>query len=137
MDIVRSLDFIACHVALLLLLVVILKFVTKRLHLKKADVYLMKIHKPASHALVIAGVIHMFTSLQYLSSVGILSYVASYVVGLISLIAMIGAIYTFRMRKSNAKRLFYHRVLTVIAIIACLVHPMLYFELFSKILRYL
>lgn len=121
MDIVVLLDGIASHIASLLLFVVILKFITKRLHLKKADMCLMKIHKPAAYGLVIAGTVHMFTSFQSFSRVGIFPYVA----GAISLLAMVGAIGTFRMRKNNTKWLFFHRILTVIAVIACFVHPML------------
>lgn len=120
MDLIVLLDGIASHIASLFLLVVVLKFVTKRLHWKKADRYLMKLHKPAAYALVIAGAVHMLTSFHKLAEVGIFPYIA----GLISLLAMVGAIYTFNMRKTNTKWLFYHRVLTIVALIACAVHPM-------------
>lgn len=123
MDIIVLLDGMTSHIALLLLLVVVLKFVTKRLRLKRADMCLMKIHRPAAYALIMMGAVHMFTSLYCFSERGILPYIA----GLISLLAMIGAVCTFRMRmrKTNIKWLSYHRALTVIAVIACAAHPML------------
>lgn len=120
-NIIMLLDGIASHIASYLLIAVVLKFLTKRFHMKKADMFLMKIHKPAAYGLVIFGAIHMFTSFYRFSSVGILPYIA----GAVSLLAMIGAICTFRMRKTNKKWLNYHRVLTVIALVTCLVHPIL------------
>ena len=121
MDIVVLVDSVASRMASLLLLVVILKFATKRLHSKRADMCLMKIHKPASYGLILAGVVHMFTSFYDFSRAGILPYVA----GLISLLAMIGAVYVFKRRKTCAKWLLYHRILTVIAVTAFLIHPRL------------
>lgn len=122
MKIVDLVDGITAHFGFLLLLVVSLKFVTKRLHIKKVDIQLMKIHKPASDALITLGVVHMFTSLFYFSMADILTYV----VGLFSLLAMIGAIFTFKMRKKHTKWLVYHRVLTIVAIITCIAHPIIY-----------
>lgn len=121
MDIIMILDKVSAKIALLLLMLVVLKFVTKRLHLKKADRFLMKIHKPASWGLIVAGLVHMFASFRCLSEVGIVPYI----VGGISILSIIGAIYTFRLRKTDKKWLFYHRVLALAALVTCGLHPML------------
>lgn len=121
MDIIMILDKVSAKIALLLLLLVVLKFVTKHLHLTKADRFLMKIHKPASYGLIVVGLVHTVASFRCFSELGFLPYI----VGGTSILSMIGAIYTFRLRKTDKKWLHYHRVLALVAIITCGLHPML------------
>lgn len=121
MDILLILDKASSKAAWLLLLLVVLKFLTKRLHLKKADQIMLKIHRPISCCLIALGLVHGIASFRSFTELGVLPYV----VGGISLLSIMGALYTFQLRKTDNKWLHYHRVLALIAIISCVLHPMI------------
>lgn len=55
---IDTLDFIVSRAAFLAFVPVILKFASKRLKLRKADRFLMKIHEPAGKAAPAASDIH-------------------------------------------------------------------------------
>ncbi len=119
MEIITILDIISAKIASLCFTIILLKLLTKRMKSKKVDQLFMKIHKPAGYMLVIAGVIHMVCSIRAIADTSIWVYV----LGTISLIAIIFAIATFVLRKKGLKNwLFWHRTSTVVAFATMLMH---------------
>ncbi len=118
-EIIMEIDFLTAQLAFLALLIVLAKFITKRMGNKKLDIRLLKIHKPATYILVVASIIHMFTSFVYFDELGVMPYL----IGFISFLSIIGAAYTFIKRKKFGKEwLFYHRVLSVVSVITLVAH---------------
>lgn len=118
--IIIGIDSLTAKLAMLSLLIIVAKFVTKRTSFKKLDAQLMKIHKPSTYLLLITGSIHMLTSFIYLDRLGILPYV----LGFVCMFSIIGAFVSFLKRKElGGKWLFWHRVFSIIAIVTLIIHP--------------
>ena len=121
-DIIMIADKLTAKVALLALLIVAAKFITKRIGAKKADRLLMKIHRPAGYILVAAGLTHGLLSFRILSITPALVYV----LGFICLFAILAAIMTFLLKdKLSKKWLIWHRFTTVIVLVTLVLHPMM------------
>lgn len=118
-NLIILINMIAANIAIGAFLIVIAKFVTKRVGIKYVDRFLMKIHKPASYVLVVAGLIHMVCSFHVIGTTPIFGYV----LGFISMFAIIALIATWMLRRKLGKHwLVWHRILTVIAISTVILH---------------
>lgn len=107
--------------AFICLVLVVLKFVSKRISSKQLDRFLMKRHKLFAQLLIILGSIHGLLSF---SSWGI-DLVAIYLLGLIGLAAIVQANNTLKHHKGK-NWVVYHRVWSCIAIITILLHGFLH-----------
>jgi hypothetical protein len=121
-DLVVLIDILSTKIVKFMLFIIAAKFVTKRVGIKSLDRLLMKIHKPAGYILVMAGLIHMVFSFRLIITTPIIVYV----LGFISFLAIIASIMTYVLRKKLGKHwLMWHRIMTLIAIITVILHPML------------
>lgn len=121
-DIIATIDILAAKIAMIALLIVVAKFITKRIGAKTADRFLMKIHRPAGYILAVAGLIHGILSFSVFSTTPTMVYV----LGIICMVAILAAIMTFFLKNKLGKKwLFWHRVTTVIALVTLVLHPML------------
>lgn len=121
-ELMMGFDALCAKLALLALLIVSAKFMSKRIKIKALDRFLMKVHRPAGYVLVVTGVIHMVLSVSQVSTTATLAYI----VGFISLIAIIAAILAFYKKNQVGGRwIVWHRIFTVVALIAVFLHPML------------
>lgn len=116
---VLMLDKIIAGIAMLCMLLVIAKGITKHLHWKNADRILMKIHKPVSYCLVASGIAHGILSIWRCPEVMMKSYIA----GSLCMLTIIGAIFSFQYKKKLGSHwLLWHRVFTLASIILLLTH---------------
>lgn len=94
------------------------KAISARLHLQKADILLMKVHKLASGILVIACFLHILfvmTVLKYQSLFVIIS-------GISTTFLIILLIYLCHMIKDQKEKMRWHRILTVFMAICIIGH---------------
>ena len=113
---------LSAKLAELALFILLAKFITKRIGAKKLDAKLMKIHKPATYVVVIAGVIHMCTSFSSFETLGIMPYL----LGFVCLLSIIGAVLSFVKRKDIGKRwVVWHRACSLLALVTLFLHPIL------------
>jgi hypothetical protein len=102
---------------------VIAKFIAKRLKNKAVNLFLMKIHRPASYVLVAMGLLHGIFSF-FIFDIG---FILVYILGFICLLAMAAAMATYIFRKKlGAGWLIWHRITTIIALGAFVLHLMMY-----------
>ncbi|MEL7659402.1 hypothetical protein [Acetobacterium wieringae] len=121
-QLIMGIDALCAKLAMLALVIVSAKFVSKRIKIKVLDRFLMNVHRPAGYVLVGTGVIHMVLSFSQVSTTAVLAYV----VGFISLVAIIAAILAFyKKNKVGGRWIVWHRIFTVIAMITVVLHPML------------
>ena len=121
-DMIMIADKMTAKVALLALLIVVAKLITKRIGTKKADQFLMKIHRPAGYILAAAGLAHGILSFRIFSTTPVIVYI----LGFICLFAIVAALVTFFLKKKLGKGwLIWHRITTVIALITLVLHPMM------------
>ena len=127
---VVMLDKVTASLAYIALILVVIKFVSKLLAKKnipffaKLDRFLMKIHKPASLALIVFGTLHAIFSVYSIASITIWPWL----LGLICLLSCIAAVVCFVVRKKmpDPKRwLTYHRIATIVALITYFAHVIL------------
>lgn len=112
-------DRFSAMLAFIGFLLVIAKFITRRLNPRKTDSMLMKLHKPTAYLTVLAGTIHMVCSTRFFATTSIWIYVF----GTISIISMILATVMFRLSRSHpGKWLIWHRAFSAIAAITLALH---------------
>lgn len=122
-DLIMIIDLMSAMAAMVAFFIVIAKFITKRIKAKKADRFLMKIHRPAGYVLVVTGLIHGMFSFRVFNTTPVIVYI----LGFICLLAIVAAIATFFLKKKLGKKwLIWHRVTTIIALLALVAHVMLY-----------
>jgi hypothetical protein len=138
-SLIHMFDKVASTLAMFSFLIVVAKFITKRikntevaffkkldtyLNLKKLDTYIMKIHKPAAIVLIISAVIHGIFSAWSISRVGILPFIIGIICGLSCILS---AVFFYLRKKFQTPKswIIYHRLFTAIAIIALIGHIML------------
>lgn len=121
-DLLTIIGMLASKVAIVAFLIVIAKFVTKRIKNKNADRFLMKIHRPAGYVLAVSGLIHGILSFRVFNATPIIVYI----LGFICLFAIIATIATFIFRKKlgNKWRLC-HRITTAVAFVTLILHLVL------------
>lgn len=113
--------FCAC-IASLTLIILSLKFVSKRLKFKKVDKFLLKIHKQATYALLITSILHGILSFRAFPYI----HIAVYIFGILSILFAIASMITFFKRKRlGSKWVLYHGILGIATILAVILH--LYF----------
>lgn len=119
--VIKIFDALTSKIALIALLLIVVKFLSKRIGSKKIDARLMKIHRPASNILLIAGLIHTATSFVYIQDVSFLSYL----IGFICMASIICAVVTFVKKDRFKHWLAIHRIASLVAIITLFVHAKL------------
>lgn len=99
------------------------KFITRICRLKKADRFFMKIHKPISAVLLICVFLHIALVFRVLKSRN--GFVT--ISGIISSLLMILLIFLCHVIKDKRKRIYLHRVLTVITALFIAGHIAVYY----------
>lgn len=118
-DMITIIDLLTSKVAMLAFLIVVAKFVSKRIGNKSVDRFIMKIHRPVGYVLVLTGLIHGVASFRVFNTTSIMAYI----LGGMCFLAIAAAIVTYIFRKKlGGQWLFWHRISTVIALITLLVH---------------
>ncbi len=116
---ITAIDMLAATVATFAFLIVIAKFVTKRIKNKSADRFLMKIHRKAANVLIVTGFVHLVLSFRVLSTTPIIVYI----LGFICLLAILAASATFIFKKKlGNKWKILHNITTVIALVTLVLH---------------
>ena len=94
------------------------KAVTSKLHFKKMDKLLFKIHKPVSVFLIITSFVHIFSVVPILKNRDFLIVIA----GIISIAFMVLLICLCHMLNDRKKKIFWHRILTILMAIGIIWH---------------
>jgi len=116
--------FIFSIISLAVLLIVLSKFITKHLHLDKADKILGKIHCKLGYLLVISATIHMLFSFYVFNS----RPVYLYLLGILMLVCILVTAISYWCRKSLKKNwLIIHRLAALILCLLLLSHVGMYF----------
>lgn len=98
------------------------KSITKKFHLEKMDGILMRIHKPASVILIALCVLHILWVVPVLKNRSIFVIVS----GIAVMLILIWLICFMHIKKDNQKRMWWHRVLTVLMVISIIGHIVAY-----------
>lgn len=116
---VLMLDKIIADIAMLCILLVVAKGITKHLHWKNADRILMKIHKTVSYCLVVSGIAHgILSAWGYPEAI-----MKSYITGILCMLTIIGSIFSFQYQKKLGSHwLLWHRVFALASIILWFAH---------------
>ena len=102
-----------------ILLLLILKFFTKRLPMKKLDKFMGKIHSKLGLLLIIILIIHMIQSFSVFNSRPLYIYILG--ASLVICIIMAAASYYFRKKIGN-KWIKFHRITALVAVILVVCH---------------
>ena len=92
------------------------KAITRKLHLEKADRFLMRAHKPISILLIILCVLHVIFVTPVLKNRSVFVIIS----GIASVFFMLLLIWVIHIKKSHKRKIWWHRVLTII-MAACVV----------------
>lgn len=96
-EILQLINLISAKIAVLALLVVSIKYISKRIGNEKVNRILMKVHIPAGKLTLLAGIIHMCASLAQFSNYNVLTLIF----GGISLLAIGASIFFASKKKRN------------------------------------
>lgn len=106
-------------VSSVILLLIVIKFLTKRLHLKKVDKIIAKIHGKLWYILIVAVVIHMVLALFIFDSRPL--YI--YILGALATVCIVLAAASYIFRKQLGKKwITCHRVIAVVLCLVVVVH---------------
>lgn len=128
---ISFMGIITGYLALICLLLLLAKFVTRRIHNDRLDRFFLKLHKPVSAAFVIMTVVHLLLTLPVFrtrSPAVILSGIAA----LIILILMITLCHSI---KNGKEKMHWHRILSVILLLLAVVHIVTYYIDFGNYQR--
>jgi len=114
-------------IAIVALIIVVAKFITKRFSkkgsffFKTIDTKFMKIHKPLAKILIVSGTIHGILTFSNFTQFGIRPYIMG-TICLLSCIASMASFYMKKRLKSIKKWVLYHRFFAVMSIVAFISH---------------
>ncbi|MBZ3935616.1 hypothetical protein [Methanimicrococcus blatticola] len=124
------LDHVISKIALLLFLLVVLKFISKRLSktgvsaLKTFDKFFMKIHLPIGFAMIALALIHGVLSIYSIETVGWLPFVLG-IVCMASCLIAVGSFYLRKKMNKSKHWLPVHQISTIIAFVTLIGHIVL------------
>lgn len=124
------LDKVISKIALLLFLLVVLKFISKRLSktgvpaLKKFDKFFMKNHLLLGFAMIALALIHGVLSIYSIETLGLLPFVIG-IVCMASCLIAVGSFYLRKKMKKPKHWLPVHQISTVIALVTLIGHIIL------------
>lgn len=118
MGLIAMVDIISAKIASLCFTVVLLKMLTRRINFKKADRALMRMHKPAGCLLVVSSTIHMICSVRAVAHTSVWVYI----LGTVSMAAIILAIAAYILKTKLKNWLLWHRIFTLFAILTMFLH---------------
>ncbi len=125
MTTIERINIIAAVIATLSFSGVVAKFITKRFKrytlIKKADIALMKIHKPAAFILIVFGAFHGILSIINFHEFGMLPNILG-TIGLLSCIASTAFFYLKKRLRIPKIWIFHHRSYAVVALVALIGH---------------
>ena len=104
------------------------KAVTAKLHLKKMDKMLMKVHKPVSALLVIICPVHIFCIVPVLKNRDLPVVIS----GIVSAAFMVLLIFLCHAIKDRKKKILWHRILTILMVVSITGHFTTYIIDFSN-----
>lgn len=99
------------------------KGITRRCHITRIDSLLMRFHKPLSIVLVILCISHIAFVIPVLRNRNILVSIS----GIVIIIAMLLLIFLCHVLKDKKKRMWWHRVLTMIMAVSIVGHILVYY----------
>lgn len=115
---------ISGYVCLICFCLLAAKGITRKLHLRRVDSVLMKLHKPVSAILLLVFVLHVCTVFPVLRTRSL--YVTAW--GIVAALCMLLLIFLCHRIKEREKRLWWHRVLTFIMAVGILGHIVAYMQ---------
>lgn len=94
------------------------KALSARLHLKKMDKTLMKLHKPVSAFLIITCFVHILCVVPVLKNRNVFVMIS----GISNVVFMVLLIYLCHAIKNEKNKILWHRIMTVLMAISIIVH---------------
>jgi uncharacterized protein with FMN-binding domain len=112
------------YILLIIIVLLCMKFISKRIGSKAFDRFVMRIHKPLAYIAIIVGILHGVVTLQVFKTRPVIMYI----VGIMIIVLGGAACVTHRYRKTLGRKwILFHRI-AAIAIVALLVcHMVVYF----------
>lgn len=111
------------YTALICFALLAVKYPLRKLHLYKANAFLMKLHEPASALLLLVGIVHMFLGISALKDYGVIMGISGF--------SMLGMSFVIvaacHMTKDKVKKMNWHRWLSLAAALIVAVHISAYF----------
>lgn len=106
------------YTALLCFGLLVIKYPLRKLHMYKANAFLMKLHEAASALLLLAGVAHMLLCIPALKNYGVLIGISGFSMLAMSFIIIAAC----HMTKDKVKKMIWHRWLSLAAVLIVTVH---------------
>ncbi len=118
---------LASIIAVLSLIIVVAKFITKRFNkkgsafFKRVDTKLMKIHRPIAKILIVFATLHGILTFSKFTQYGIMPYIMG-TISLLSCIASTACFYMKKRLKNTKSWILYHRFFAVISVVTFICH---------------
>ena len=110
---------ISAWLSVILLIMVVGKFLTKRIGVRKLDKLMMKYHKLFTKILIITSIIHGVCSFSHFT----MRSIPAYVLGVMSLAGIIIARFSMEIHRGKKEKwLRHHRIFATASLIALIVH---------------
>ncbi len=120
---ISFMGIITGYLALIGLLLLLAKFVTRRIHNDRFDRFFLKLHKPISAAFVIITVIHLLLTFPVFRTRNL----AVIVSGIAALIVLLLLITLCHCIKNGKEKMRWHRILSGILLLLAVVHIVTYY----------
>ena len=111
------------YICLICVVLLLMKFVSKRLHLTKLNSKLMKIHKFVAGGFLVVGLIHFCIVLKVFFTRNMIVNIS----GIIAILAGIALTITCHVMKDKKREIHFHRAFSAIIGIMVIVHVVSYF----------
>ena len=111
------------YICLLLMVLLLAKYVTKRCHQKKLNAFLMRIHKYVACGFLVVGLVHMILTMKIFDTRDVLVVVS----GIVMLAAGIILTFVCHLMKNRKKEILFHRGFTLLIAVMMIIHGVSYF----------
>ena len=111
------------YTALLCFVLLVVKYPLRKLHMYKANAFLMKLHEAASALLLLVGIVHMFLGISALKNYSAIMGISGFSMLGMSFIIVAAC----HMTKDKVKKMNWHRWLSLAATLVVAVHISTYF----------
>ena len=118
------------YISLILLILLLAKYVTKRCHLTKINAFLMKIHKYAAGGFLVVSILHLILVLPVFDTRAVIVSVSGIVIIVVGILLTISC-HTIKNKKVEIK---FHRLFSMIILLMLITHMVFYFIDFKNYL---
>lgn len=116
------------YICLLFMILLLVKYITKRCHLTKINALLMRIHKYAAGGFLVVGIAHFILVIKVIDTRNIVVVMS----GLVILVTGIALVFVCHSMKNRKKELMFHRGFSLVIAVMLIIHVVFYFADFNS-----